>query len=112
MWNYEFEIVPLLTENIMSKENVFEFLVAAAEDEQLKDKLQTVTNENELANIGQEEGFEFSSEHVEEALTELKRTPGFFSALAEAVLGIFAPSRDDYPTTGVQPFTGEPSRRS
>jgi predicted ribosomally synthesized peptide with nif11-like leader len=112
LWNYELQFVLQFTERIMSKENVFEFLVAAAEDEHLKDKLQTVTNEGELANVGQEEGFEFSSEHVEEALTELKRTPGFFSALAEAVLGIFAPSRDDYPVTGVQPFTGEPSHRS
>ncbi len=27
----------------------------------------------------------------------------------EGVLRIFSPDRDDYPKTGVQPFTGEPA---
>jgi predicted ribosomally synthesized peptide with nif11-like leader len=95
----------------MSKETVFGFLAKAAEDEELKDKLETVTNPDELEDLGREEGFEFSSEHVEEALTELKQQPGFFRAVAEAVLQIFSPSRDDYPISGVQPFTGDPSRK-
>lgn len=95
----------------MSKENVFEFLTKAAEDEQLKDKLQTVENEEELADLGNEAGFEFSSEHVEEAITELKQKPGFFKALAEAVLEVFSVNRDDYPTIGVQPFSGDPPGR-
>lgn len=96
----------------MSKENVFEFFSKAAEDDQLKDKLQAVTSEQELVDLGQEEGFEFSSSHVDEALTELKQKPGFFKVLADAVLEIFSPSHDDYPATGVQPFTGDPNRRS
>lgn len=96
----------------MSKENVFEFLTKAAEDDQLKDKLQTIAGEEELIDLGKEEGFDFSTEHVEEALTDLKRKPGFFSALAEAVLEVFSPLPDDYPAIGVQPFSGEPNRRS
>jgi len=96
----------------MSKENVFEFLTTAAEDARLKDRLETVTSEDELATLGQEEGFAFSSEHVEEALTELKQRPRFFSKLAEAVLEIFNPSHDEYPAIGVQPFTGEPNRKT
>lgn len=96
----------------MSKENVFDFLTTAAEDARLKDRLETVTSEDELATLGQQEGFAFSSEHVEEALAELKQRPMFFSKLAEAVLDIFNPSRDEYPTTGVQPYTGEPHRKT
>ncbi len=96
----------------MSKETVLGFLAKAAEDKQLKDKLQTVKNPDELEALGKEEGFEFSSEHVEEALTELQQKPGFFKVLAEAVLQIFSPSHDDYPAIGVQPFTGDPSANS
>lgn len=94
----------------MSKKTVLGFLAKAAEDEQLQEKLQTVTGSEELTHLGQAEGFEFSSENVEEVLTELKHQPGFFRVLAEAVLEIFAPSHDDYPITGVQPFTGDPKR--
>lgn len=32
---------------------------------------------------------------------------GFFGKLFEAAIKIFAPSEDDYPETGVQPFTGK-----
>jgi predicted ribosomally synthesized peptide with nif11-like leader len=96
----------------MSKETVLGFLAKAAEDEELKDQLQTVTTSDELTDLAKKEGFEFSPENVEEAITELKQTPGFFRTLAEAVLEIFSPSRDDYPAIGVQPFTGDPSRRS
>jgi hypothetical protein len=31
--------------------------------------------------------------------------------LSEAAVRLFAPSRDEYPETGVQPFTGEPYSR-
>lgn len=94
----------------MSKETVLGFLAKAAEDEELKDQLQTVTTSNELTDLGKKEGFEFSPEHVEEAITELQQKPGFFKALAEAVLEIFSPSHDDYPATGVQPFSGDLNR--
>ena len=36
---------------------------------------------------------------------------GFFGELAKAVLAVFGPTHDDYPTTGFQPFTGELSRK-
>jgi predicted ribosomally synthesized peptide with nif11-like leader len=91
----------------MSKHHVFELFKKAATDEQLQEKLQTVSHPDELAQLGQQEGFAFSSEHVDEALSELKQKPGFFRALAEAALAVFSPSHDDYPATGVQPFSGE-----
>lgn len=97
---------------VMSKENVIEFLAKAAEDDQLKDELQTVASEGELVDLGKEKGFEFSSDHVEEAIADLKQKPGFFSALAAAVVEIFSPAQDDYPAIGVQPFSGEPNRKS
>jgi tRNA threonylcarbamoyladenosine modification (KEOPS) complex Cgi121 subunit len=93
----------------MSKKNVFELFTRAAGDKQLKDKLQTVANQDEFVALGQQEGLDFSSSHVEEAITELKQKQGFFKALAEAALEIFAPNHDDYPATGVQPFSGDPN---
>lgn len=92
----------------MSKKNVFDFLSNAARDEKLKLKLQNTTTPHELVGIGSEIGYEFSAEHVDEALIELKQKPGFFKFLAEAALEIFSPDGDDYPATGMQPFSGEP----
>ncbi len=95
----------------MSKDNVFKFLSQAAEDETLKQKLESTASPKELVGIGQEAGYEFSSENVDEAVNELKKQPGFFGALAEAALQIFSPHRDDYPATGMQPFSGDPSSK-
>lgn len=36
--------------------------------------------------------------------------PGFFGKLAQAVIDLFGPVKDDYPETGVQPFTGKLGR--
>jgi predicted ribosomally synthesized peptide with nif11-like leader len=94
----------------MSKEKVIEFFNEAARDERLKTELGAVKNAEELANLAQQEGYAFSSENVEEAIADLKEQPGFFRTLAEAVLEIFSPSHDDYPATGVQPFSGDVSR--
>ncbi|MGJ3251013.1 MAG: Nif11-like leader peptide family natural product precursor [Elainellaceae cyanobacterium] len=94
----------------MSKEKVLQFFTKAAEDEQLKRELQSVTSKDELVGLGQKEGFQFSPDHVEDAIDELKQQPGFFRTLAEAVLEIFSPEHDNYPTTGTQPFSGEPNR--
>ncbi|ERN42072.1 nitrogen fixation protein of unknown function [Rubidibacter lacunae KORDI 51-2] len=91
----------------MSKENVLHFLSEAAKDERIKSQLKFASSHEELAGVGSQAGYEFSPEHVEEALTELKQKPGFFSALAEAVLLLFSPPHDDYPATGVQPFSGD-----
>ncbi|MEO1404709.1 MAG: hypothetical protein AAFV72_26155 [Cyanobacteria bacterium J06635_1] len=59
--------------------------------------------------VGNQAGYKFSSEHVDEVLTELKQKRGFFGALAEAVVELFSPEHDDYPATGVQPFSGDPN---
>ena len=93
----------------MSKENVFGFLSKAANDEQLKAQLKMTSTPDEVVGVGSQAGYEFSSEHVDDALTELKQKPGFFGALAEAALELFSPEHDNYPATGVQPFTGDPN---
>ena len=93
----------------MSKDNVFKFLTQAAEDKNLKEKLESTASSKELVDIGQEAGYEFSSENVDDAVNELKKQPGFFGALAEAVLEIFSPHHDDYPATGMQPYSGDPN---
>jgi predicted ribosomally synthesized peptide with nif11-like leader len=91
----------------MSKDSVFKFLQEAAQKEQLKEKLQSVNSQEDLVNLGREEGYEFSAAHVDEALEHLKSQPGFFSRLAEAVLSVFSPTHDDVPPIGVQPYSGE-----
>ncbi|MGB7084990.1 MAG: Nif11-like leader peptide family natural product precursor [Phormidesmis sp.] len=96
----------------MSKERVLNFLTDAAKDQHLKSQLEDATNQAELINVANEAGYDFSSQHVDEALGDLKKQPGFFGALAEAALQIFSPHDDDYPATGMQPFSGEVSRKS
>lgn len=91
----------------MSKENVLNFLTDAAKDEQLQSQLRSATSADEVVGVGNQAGYEFSSEHVDEVIKDLKQKPGFFSALADAVSRIFGPSHDDYPETGVQPFSGD-----
>ena len=93
----------------MSKDNVFRFFTKAAEKEPLQEKLQSVASPQELVKLGKEEGFEFSSEHVGEAVRELQHKPGFWSKLAEAALAAFSPAHDNYPNIGVQPFSGDPN---
>lgn len=95
----------------MSKESVVSFLTDAAKDERLKSQIEKAANPEELIEVANEAGYDFSSSHVDEALGEIKQQQGFFGALAEAVLRIFSPSNDDYPATGVQPFSGEPNRK-
>ena len=94
----------------MSKENVIEFFTEAAKQESLKEQLKNVNSQDELVDLGKAEGYEFSSEHVEEAIIEFKQKPGFFRMLAEAALEIFSPAHDDYPATGTQAFSGDPYR--
>ncbi len=91
----------------MSKEKVLDFLTNAANDEQLQAQLKSATSSDDVAGVGNKAGYEFSAEHVDEAIKEIKQQPGFFSVLAEAVGRIFSPSDDDYPETGVQPFSGD-----
>lgn len=96
----------------MSKKNVFDFLSAAARDEQLKQQLEETSTSSDLVGMGSSAGYEFSAEHVDEALTELQQKPGFFKVLAEAALELFSPDHDDYPATGMQPFSGEPNPKA
>ncbi|PZD70940.1 hypothetical protein C1752_08715 [Acaryochloris thomasi RCC1774] len=91
----------------MSKDNVLNFLSKAAEDEHLKAKLETTASQDEVVGVANQAGYEFSTEHVDEMLTELKQKPGFFGMLSEAVAELFGPVHDDYPATGVQPYGGD-----
>lgn len=93
----------------MSKDNVFQFFSKAAKNEALKDRLQAVNTPEDLVSLGKQEGLDFSSEHVDEAISELKEQPNFFRSLAAAVLEVFSPAHDDYPEVGVQPFSGDPN---
>ncbi|MEL6556326.1 MAG: Nif11-like leader peptide family natural product precursor, partial [Cyanobacteria bacterium J06621_11] len=97
--------------SLMSKKNVFSFLSKAAQDSKLKAKLNNTTNQNELVSVAKQTGYDFSSEHVDEALDELKQRPGFFGMLAEAAVEIFSPHNDNYPATGVQPYSSEPATK-
>ncbi len=94
----------------MSKENVFHFFTKAAQDHQLKDKLQDVSSPSELASLAQSEGFAFDSGHVDDAINEMKKQPGFFGKIAEGFLLIFGPNHPEYPAVGVQPYSGDPNR--
>ena len=92
----------------MAKEKVIQFLGEAAINQGLKDKLQTIKSQDELTSLAKEEGFEFSAEHIDEALEELKQQPGFFGKLAEAIAEVFSPDHDNAPPSiGVQPYSSD-----
>lgn len=95
----------------MSKESFFSFLSHAAKDERLQAQLKTTSTQDELVDIGKKTGYEFTSSHVEEGMTELLQKPGFVGSIVEAVLELFSPDHDDYPATGAQPFSGEPNSK-
>ena len=96
----------------MSKERFLSFLSNAAKYKSLKEQLKTAVNRDELVDVGNQAGYDFDSSHVDEAMTELQQAPGFFGALAEAIFELFSPDHDDYPATGVQPFSGDPNPKS
>lgn len=93
----------------MSRETVLKFFSKAAEDEQLKARVQSVKSKEELHDLASQEGFEFSSEDVNTALAELKHKPGFLQYITDIIFDIFNPGHDDYPATGTQPFSGDPN---
>ncbi|PSN17526.1 bacteriocin [filamentous cyanobacterium CCP5] len=93
----------------MSKQNALEFLNQAAQDEALKGKVKGADNPSEVIGIAQERGYDISQEHVQAAIPDLKQQKGFFGDLVEAILRLFSPDHDDYPATGVQPFSGDPN---
>ena len=91
----------------MSKENVIGFLEKISKNEQLKDRINTISGNDDFIALGHESGFEFSPKDLDEIIDELKNKPKFFGLLAEAVLTIFSPAHDNFPATGMQPFYGE-----
>lgn len=91
----------------MSKENVLNFLKKAADDEALKNQIQDAEHHDELIALGQEHGYEFSPENLQEAVPEVHQQQGFLSGLAASILNLFGPTHDDYPATGVQPYSGD-----
>jgi predicted ribosomally synthesized peptide with nif11-like leader len=94
----------------MSKENVISFLEKAKSDPELKSQVKEASQKEDLVDLGETHGYSFSPENLRDALPVIQEKKGFFGDLVEAVLELFGPSHDDYPTTGVQPFSGDPNR--
>ena len=95
----------------MAKEKVIGFLHKAAQNQELKEQLKTVKNQDELTKLAEKEGFEFSADHIDEVWEELKQKPGFFSQLASAIFEAFSPDHDNVPPPiGVQPYSGDSSQ--
>lgn len=95
----------------MSKENALSFLEKAASDPKLKDQVKQADKTDELVKLAEAEGYPFAPEDVQQVLPTLTAQKGFFGDLVEAVLELFGPTHDDYPNTGVQPFSGDPPDR-
>ncbi|HEY9640536.1 MAG TPA: Nif11-like leader peptide family natural product precursor [Coleofasciculaceae cyanobacterium] len=95
----------------MSKENVLELFARASTHPRLKSQLEAATSFAELVELGKEQGLAFSSDQVKDAIADVAvKKPGFLGVIAQAVLEIFKPSSDNYPISGVQPFTGDPNK--
>lgn len=57
-----------------------------------------------------QDGYESSSNNVQQTQSDAKKRSGFWGELAKSVIALFSPAKDDYPDTGLQPFTGELNR--
>ncbi|NER84013.1 MAG: Nif11-like leader peptide family natural product precursor [Leptolyngbya sp. SIO1D8] len=95
----------------MSKKKALDFLTQAADSPALVNKVKDAQHKQEVVDLAKQHGYEFSTEDVKQAIPEIADQPGFFGELAKAVLELFGPTHDDYPATGVQPFTGELSHK-
>lgn len=95
----------------MSKENALSFLEKAANDPNLKTQVKQAGKQEELVQLAETEGYQFAPEDVQQVIPALKAQSGFFGDLVEAILELFGPTHDDYPSTGVQPFSGDPPSR-
>ncbi len=95
----------------MSKENALSFLEKAANDPNLKTQVKQTDRQEELVKLAESQGYTFAPEDMEQVIPALKDQTGFFGDLVEAVLELFGPTHDDYPSTGVQPFSGDPPSR-
>jgi predicted ribosomally synthesized peptide with nif11-like leader len=94
----------------MSKNQVFDFFALAAKNEELGQKMRSTQDPQQLLEIARAEGFDFSRQELEEALKSLHESPNFFRKLADAVLEVFSPNHDNYPSIGVQPYEGDIDR--
>lgn len=92
----------------MSKENALSFLEKAAHNPELSTQVKQVEGQEELVKLAAAEGYAFGPEDLEQVIPALRAQKGFFGDLVEAVLELFGPTHDDYPATGVQPFSGDP----
>jgi predicted ribosomally synthesized peptide with nif11-like leader len=95
----------------MSKENAIDFLTQAADSPNLSDQVKEADRKEEIVDLAKQHGYEFSEDDMKKAIPAIQEKSGFFGELAKAVLELFGPTHDDYPATGVQPFTGEVSRK-
>jgi predicted ribosomally synthesized peptide with nif11-like leader len=91
----------------MSKENALSFLEKVAKDPDLKNQVKQADTTETVVKLAEAEGLPFEPEDVQQVIPTLKAQTGFFDDLVEAILELFGPTHDDYPTTGVQPFSGE-----
>lgn len=73
----------------------------------LKEKLKNTASQDELVDVSNQTGYNFLSEHVDEAIDELKQKSGFLGMLAEAAVEVSNPYSDNYPATGAQPYSGK-----
>ena len=94
----------------MSKEKALDFLKQAADSPDLTTQVKEADHPAKVVDLAKQHGYEFSTNDVQKAIPDIVEQSGFFGELAKAVLELFGPSQDNYPATGVQPFTGEPSR--
>lgn len=94
----------------MSKNQVFDFFALAAKNEELGQKMRSTQDPQQLLEIARSQGFDFSRQELEAALKSLHESPDFFQKLAHAVLEVFSPNHDNYPSIGVQPYEGEIDR--
>ncbi len=95
----------------MSQENALNFLKQAAESPNLSGQLIEADRKETVVDLAKEHGFEFSEDDMQKVIPTIKEKTGFFGELAQAIIALFAPTHDDYPATGVQPFTGELGRK-
>ncbi|HEY9887597.1 MAG TPA: Nif11-like leader peptide family natural product precursor [Candidatus Obscuribacterales bacterium] len=95
----------------MSQENALDFLKQASDRADLSSQIKEADRKADIVNLAKQHGFEFSEDDMKNAIPAIQEKAGFFGELAKAVLALFAPAHDDYPTTGVQPFTGELSKK-
>jgi predicted ribosomally synthesized peptide with nif11-like leader len=95
----------------MSQENALNFLKQVADSPELSSQVMDADHKEEVVDLAKENGFVFSEDDMKSVIPKIHEKPGFFGELAQAVIALFAPAHDDYPATGVQPFTGELNRK-